>query len=114
MRRAMICVSVMLAILQIWPLVFGQPKTAVEVAERAATSTAHAATIASSQLVPAVAEAGRKPVQLAVQAAAPAAKMTCYRHYEIAYAACTPGDRACRMQAADNWDLCEATGLWGN
>lgn len=114
MRRAMICITVMLALVQGWPLVFGGKQTPVEVAVSAVRSTANAAAGGSTQLVPAVASASSRPNQLIGQAPRSKGQLSCYRHYEIAFAACSPRDRACRMGAADQWDLCEATGLWGN
>lgn len=114
MRRAMICITVMLALLQGWPLVFGSKPAPVEMAMTAAQTTAHVAAGASSQLVPAIASTTPKPQMLAAQAPKKAKQLSCYRHYEIAAAACAPSDRACRMKASDQWDLCEATGLWGN
>lgn len=114
MRRAMICITVMLGLLQGWLLVFGGKQTPVEVAVSAARSTVSAAANGSSQLVPAIANASSKPKQLISQASKSTGQLSCYRHYEIAFANCSPRDRACRMRAADQWDLCEATGLWGN
>lgn len=114
MRRAMICITVMLAVLQCWPMLFGKTQSPVEVAKTAASAGVRAAGMTSTQLVPAVAQVTRQAQHAMGQATGSKEVLSCYRHYEIAFAACRPGDRACRMGAADQWDLCEATGLWGN
>ena len=114
MRKVMICVSVMLALLQLWPMVFGHrmmpsvPAKAAEmqmVASAAVSNAGHRV----SQLVPAVAA---KPVSKPLPATGAANPIGCYQRYQMAYRACTPTDGGCRMAAADHWDLCEATGSW--
>lgn len=108
MRRAMICVSVMLAILQLWPMVFGQSHVSVESAAQASKPTL----VASRETVPAVATQPAPAVKYAAQVSEPKPQLSCYRRYQAVYAACSSNDGSCRMKAADNWDLCEATGLW--
>lgn len=113
MRKAMICVSVMLALLNLWPLVMGSQVTPQQVAATAAPS----AKAATNRPVKVAAFTGGNPVnpiKRVNQVAVRPGQVTCYRHYEIAFAACQPTDRTCRMKAADQWDLCEATGFWGN
>ncbi|WP_374146308.1 hypothetical protein [Sphingomonas sp. 28-63-12] len=109
----MICVSVMLAILQLWPMVFGQSVTPAEVAATAAPG-AHAAARVPSPMVALASSGPVEAMKSSSQAAVSTGHISCYRHYEIAFAACAPSDRACRMKSADQWDLCEATGFWGN
>ena len=108
MRQAMICVSVMLALVQLWPVVFGHRLQATMPALAAETKLA-AASPASSQSVPAVAVV---PVSKALPVTGKANPIGCYQRYQIAYRACSPSDGGCRMAAADRWDLCEATGMW--
>ena len=113
MRKAMICVSVMLAILQLWPMIFGNSVTPAQVVATAAPSALAASIIPAKQAaLPANATVGT--IKLTSQAVGQTGHISCYRHYEIAFAACAPNDRACRMKSADQWDLCEATGFWGN
>ena len=93
MRRAMICVSVMLALLQVWPMLFGRklPSTAAvaAVAPRIAPK-APRVLVAATMTVP----------------------ENCAQHYRRASGACATGDPACQAGATDKWDLCEATGFW--
>ena len=100
MRKWMICASFMLAMMQLWPMVFGHK-----------TDGQASASMAAPRLVPAVATAGAVPIKVAVSIPA-GPPQSCYTHYRAVYSACTPGDRACHLHAADAWDLCEATGTW--
>jgi hypothetical protein len=96
----MICVSVMLAVVQLWPLVFGGW------GERDVAQAA--------RLVP-TAQAAVKPVTVKVPARVRPAQSgmpTCYQRYERAYASCGAGHAGCQLRAGDNWDVCEATGFW--
>lgn len=104
MRRAMICVSFMLAVIQLWPLAFGGWGSSNPVAEARLVPAAHAAS-ATKAAVKAVAVPVRKR-------AAPAGMPTCYQRYERAYASCGGGNAGCQLRAGDNWDVCEATGFW--
>lgn len=113
MRRVMICVSVMLAILQLWPMVMGNYVTPAQVAATAAPS-ARAATTRPEKIAAFVGGNPVNPIKRSNQVAVTPGQVSCYRHYEIAFGACSPADRDCRMKAADQWDLCEATGFWGN
>ncbi len=104
----MICVSVMLAIFLAWPLVFGGANAiqldAAPAHARPASDSAHVT------LQPQLIKTAVKPAAPRVSAPPP---MSCYKRYETEYAACGgAGGGACRMQAADHWDLCEATGFW--
>lgn len=110
MRRAMICVSFMLAILQLWPMVFGQKSGG---AANAAQSEPRfvAAAQAAPRSVAAVARRDMTPIP--VKARATDAPMpSCYHLYEKAFARCGPGGAACQLKAGDAWDVCEATGFW--
>jgi hypothetical protein len=100
----MICVSVMLAVFLGWPLAFGGGTPRIE------TSRAEAHTI----LVAASAEAKRAPaVVQPVAVAAPAAPESCYKRYQREIRQCSgTSSAACRLQSADHWDMCEATGFW--
>ncbi len=103
MRKAMICVSVMLALFQVWPVVFGH---------RGGTApTAKAVVAAVPRAVMAVATASSAPKIAPAMASEPAPK-TCYRQYLVKFAECAAGDQACHVKAADQWDLCDATGMW--
>ncbi|MBX3594038.1 MAG: hypothetical protein KF783_06160 [Sphingomonas sp.] len=107
----MICVSVMLAIFLTWPLVFGGGKDA---AARAAARAAEQA--ASVAVKPAAAtESGVRLIKAggrAVSRAPSVAIEACFKRYEREYARCGATSSGCRMNVADQWDLCEATGFW--
>ena len=100
MRRMMICASVMLALLQLWPVVFGRHEAT------AALATSH-----GPGMIAAVAMAPPAPVKPAASLVQGPPK-SCYQHYRAAFQVCAKGDRTCRLHAADTWDLCEATGNW--
>ena len=103
MRKAMICVSVMLALFQLWPVVFGRP------GGKAPTAAAVAAV--APRAVLAVATASTMPELTPASASAPAPK-SCYRQYQAKFAQCPAADQACHVKVADQWDLCEAKGIW--
>lgn len=108
MRKMMICVSVMLALVQLWPMVFGHQMmpTAPAIAAQAVALVSPGRV---GQAIPAVAKHADKNALPATGAANP---IGCYQRYQRAYSACSPDSSGCRMQAADHWDLCEATGFW--
>ena len=100
MRNWMICASVVLAIFQLWPMIFGHG------ANGTATTS-----MARPRLVAAVASSRLAPIKVAAMAP-DGPPQSCYAHYRTLYTACPIGDRACHLRAADAWDLCEATGTW--
>ena len=103
MRKAMICVCFMLALVQVWPMLFDHRG-----GEASATVSPK---IAPPGLRPAVAtQAIPAPVKIAI--AADAAPKSCARHYQTVDTACAASDQACHVRAEDKWDLCEATGFW--
>ncbi|OYY91353.1 MAG: hypothetical protein B7Y45_03500 [Sphingomonas sp. 28-66-16] len=107
MRGAMICVSVMLAILQLWPMVFGRQASTFPSSEAAQIAPAERA-----KMVPAVAAGAMSAPVMTIKAVEKAPKTDCYKQYTDAFQKCSPGNGQCRMAAADLWDLCEATGFW--
>jgi len=64
------------------------------------------------KLVAAVATAREIPVPAVVSVPADGAPLSCYKHYKAVFAGCSQDDQACHIKAADQWDLCEATGFW--
>ena len=102
MRKAMICVCVMLAMLQVWPMIFGPRagEASAAISERAE----------KPKLLPAVATARTIPAKVSVPAGG--ALKSCYKQYQAAFAICSRDDQACHIKTADQWDLCEATGFW--
>ncbi len=97
----MILVSVMLAIYLGWPLAFGGKQRGLETpAEARGVAAAPVSTIK------------RKPVALA--AMAPTRPESCYKRYQREVKLCTGESTAaaCKLGAADHWDMCEATGFW--
>jgi len=103
MRKAMICVSVMLLLLQVWPMLFGH---------RAGEASAAISAEEAPKLIAAVATTKPIPVPAAVSVPADGAPVSCYKHYKAVFAGCSRDDQACHIKAADQWDLCEATGFW--
>ena len=99
----MICVSVMLALFQLWPVVFGQ--------RGGKAPTAAAVVAAAPRAVMAVAAASAAPDLTRAAVSIPAPK-SCYRQYQAKFGQCAAGDQACHVKMADQWDLCEAQGMW--
>ena len=100
MRRAMICVSFMLAIVQLWPMIFGHVEGGSPVVEARLVPAAQAAVMTKPVTMPA-----RIPLRKL-------SMPTCYQRYERAFASCAPGNASCQLRVGDNWDVCEATGFW--
>ena len=101
MRNMMICVSVMLALFLGWPLAFGGGQANVLQPTRA-----EARTVAVAAVVPAAATVA------AVTSSTPKAE-SCYKRYQREVRQCSgSASAACRLQSADHWDMCEATGFW--
>ena len=104
MRKAMICVSMMLVLLQVWPMLFGHRAGEASAAISAETQV--------PKVIPAVATTQSIPIPAAVSVPGDGAPVGCYKRYTAVFAACSRDDQACHIKAADQWDLCEATGLW--
>ena len=102
----MICVSVMLAVFLGWPLAFGGANhVTIETARAEAKTVEVAAPAAKAMLIPAAAQS--------TPAAATTQPESCYKRYQREIRQCTGGSSAaCRLQSADHWDMCEATGFW--
>ncbi len=104
-RNAMIVVSVMLALYLGWPLAFGGPNRVVETPAEARGVGATAAPQPGLSVAAALASALET-----VRAAKPE---TCYKRYRREVNLCDGASgAACRLGAADHWDMCEATGFW--
>ncbi len=103
MRNAMICVSVMLALFQAWPVVFGH--------RAGIAPTAAPVLAAAPRVTMAVAKASTIPKMVPAVASVPAPK-TCYQQYRAKFGHCAAADQVCHIKTADQWDLCEATGMW--
>ncbi len=101
----MICVSVMLAVFLGWPLAFGGGnQVRLETARAEAKTVAVVAPVGEARLIPAVAQS---------TPAASTQPESCYKRYQREIRQCTgAGSAACRLQSADHWDMCEATGFW--
>ena len=99
----MICVSVMLAVFLGWPLAFGGGEATVLQPSRAEARTV---AVTAAAPAPAAAEATQ------AEPATPKAE-SCYKRYQREVRQCTgSASAACRLQSADHWDMCEATGFW--
>lgn len=111
MRKAMIGISIMLVLLQFWPMLFGRHHgggTAM-----AATATAPVAALpAIAKPIPTLAAKPLETIASTIGLVNMPPPQSCYDHYKAAFAACRAGDQACAMRSADRWDLCEATGTW--
>jgi len=101
----MILVSVMLAIYLGWPLAFGGKQRGLETPAEARGVAAAPATIAR--------HAGSRSSPAAT-AAAPNRPESCYKRYQREVKLCTreATAAACKLGAADHWDMCEVTGFW--
>jgi hypothetical protein len=96
MRRAMVGITTMLVLLQVWPSVFGQRS-------------------ASDISVPLAHAASGNPVDQ-VRGTASAWETSnppaCFAGYRRTLNACAKGDTACAAKTTNAYDLCEATGFW--
>lgn len=102
----MILASVMLAIYLGWPLAFGGARRGLE-------------TPAEARGVAAAPPARHIERTAHAKAAAPEASATrpesCYKRYQREVKLCYGATAAaCKLGAADHWDMCEVTGFWPN
>lgn len=96
MRRAMVGITTMLVLLQVWPSVFGQRS-------------------ASDLSVPAARAAVGDPVAPRIGTASAwetSNPPACYAKYRQTSTMCGAGDKACATKATHALDLCDATGFW--
>ncbi|NYT40031.1 hypothetical protein HZY97_04635 [Sphingomonas sp. R-74633] len=102
MRNAMIMVSLLLAVYLGWPLAFGGKQRGLETPAEARGVSAAPVHIKHTKL----------------GAATPASTRpeSCYKRYQREVKLCTGESTAaaCKLGAADHWDMCEATGFWPN
>ena len=107
MRNAMICVSCMLAIFLAWPYVFGGTGTVMPSATEARDAVK--AAVAAVPAVHVIPEAQAAPAP-----ATPIKPESCYKRFQREVKLCKEGanSAACKLGAADHWDMCEATGFW--
>lgn len=105
----MICASFALAAFLAWPFVFGKD---ARVTPAVAAVEARNAVKAAVAAVPAV-----HVIPEAIAATAPAERAkpeSCYKRFQREVKLCRDGanSAACKLGAADHWDMCEATGFW--
>ena len=96
MRNALICAGTMLALLLLWPIVFGG----------GAASSASASTV-TIPIPPRI-----YPSSLAALPRIARVTESCGATLARAKRACAPGDAACAHAVADAFDVCEAKGMW--
>ena len=96
MRRAMIGITTVLVLLQVWPSVFGQ-RSASDIS----VPLAHAAAGTPVDQVRGTASAW--------ETSNPPA---CFAEYRRTLNACAKGDKTCETKTVNAFDLCEATGFW--
>lgn len=103
----MICASLMLAVFLAWPFVFGKDGGAMPSAAEARNAVK--AAVAAVPAVHVIPEAVAAPAP-----AAPVKPESCYKRFQREVKLCTEGasSAACKLGAADHWDICEATGFW--
>jgi hypothetical protein len=102
----MICVSVMLAILQIWPMMFGHDGNQAIAAEPVtvvATPQPLEQKVAVLP-VPQPVVAGESRVEIPPME-------SCLSAYRRALNECRHGDSGCSLRVSDRWQVCEATGF---
>ena len=100
----MILVSLMLAIYLGWPLAFGGKQRGLETPAEARGVVAAPVSVAKPS----------RPVVMA-KLTAPARPESCYKRYQREVKLCAGATAAaCKLGAADHWDMCEATGFWPN
>lgn len=99
MRNVMICVSVMMALFLGWPLAFGGGNSGgIQPGSRAEARIVEA-------VVPKV-----TPAAATVDSSRPE---SCYKRFQRENRQCDGrNSQACKLKAADQWDMCEATGFW--
>lgn len=99
----MILVSVMLAIYLGWPLAFGGKQRGLE-------------TPAEARMVAAAPVSTKRYAKAAISAPVSTRPESCYKRYQREVKLCTgeATSAACKLGAADHWDMCEATGFWPN
>jgi hypothetical protein len=103
----MILASVMLAIYLGWPLAFGGARRGLETPAEGRGVTA----------VPAARHIERSALAEAKVPEATAATRpeSCYKRYQREVKLCNGATAAaCKLGAADHWDMCEVTGFWPN
>lgn len=103
----MICVSFMLAIFLAWPVAFGgRDQGQKAAAEARKVVTAAVAAVPEVRVIP---EAKAAPAAPADHAR----PESCYKRFQGEVKMCTGSTTAaCKLGAADHWDICEATGFW--
>jgi len=100
----MICVSVMLAIFLAWPFAFGGGHHGEKAAAEARKVVT--AAVAAVPVIPEAKAAASAPAERA-------RPESCYKRFQREVKLCSgAGTAACKLGAADHWDICEATGFW--
>ena len=103
MRKAMICVSVLLALFQIWPMVFGHDGVGALAAATPARPMPAIVPVASAAKTTSIAtRPGNNGNVL----------KSCQALYRETASVCSVTDPACGNRAIDKWDICDATGFW--
>ena len=99
----MILVSFMLAIYLGWPLAFGGKQRGLETPAEARGLVAAPVSTAPHG-------------KAAVSAPRSIRPESCYKRYQREVKLCVGEvtSAACKLGAADHWDMCEATGFWPN
>jgi hypothetical protein len=102
----MIMVSLLLAVYLGWPLAFGGKQRGLET-----PAEAHGVSVA-----PVHTKHAGPPNLAAVSTPASIRPESCYKRYQREVKLCTgeATSAACKLGAADHWDMCEATGFWPN
>ena len=97
----------MLAVFLAWPFVFGSDAKVMPSAIEARNAVK--AAVAAVPAVHVIPEAQAAPAPVAA-----VKPESCYKRFQREVKLCTNGanSAACKLGAADHWDMCEATGFW--
>ena len=96
----------MLAVFLAWPFVFGNDGRTMPSAVEARNAVK--AAVAAVPAVHVIPEAVAAPAPATVK------PESCYKRFQREVKLCSNGasSAACKLGAADHWDMCEATGFW--
>jgi len=110
MRNALICAGTMLALLLLWPILFGG--TAASTASASAAGSTVSMTVPAPAKLRAPASRAIAPPPLSALPPLTSQVETCGATRVRARRLCSPDDAACAASVSDAYDICQARGLW--
>lgn len=113
MRNVMIVANVVMAAFLAWPYVF---ETDMVKKRTPTVEDARHAVEAAAAMVAAVPSVKVVPRANAAAARQNTAPESCYKRFQREVKLCpeAPKGAGCKLGVADQWDLCEATGIWSD